>query len=326
MIRKSKEERKARLQQKTAGGFSGPSIFALDFQQFEGVDSFKPEEGYNEFDIVPYIIQDEKHPGGKEDIGYEDWCLIFGIHYGVGPKNGSVICPQRTYKKPCPICEEKERQKAAGADAKTLGQLNASLRVAYNVVPKDLKDVRLFITSYANFHREMKDKLQVLSDPTKGTIVPADLDEGATVKFRGSKKFFAGKEFLEFKDFEFIDRDPIDEEILDRAIPLEKLMNVLSYEEIEALFFGNEAIVEEEPVEEHNPVETGYTKPEEPKEELKFTPPPEEEAPRRRRRTQEENKCPSGLNFGKDPDTNPVCDDCPEEIYNKCYDMYEQNK
>jgi hypothetical protein len=322
MVRKSKEERRSRLKDKmkSNGSSGGHSIYALDFSVLgKDVESVKPKEGVNEFDIVPYIIQDgKKHPDGEEGVGYEDWCLIFAIHYNVGSKNGNVVC-LKTYGKntPCPICEERERLKESGVDDKTYNALKPSWRVAYNV--KTSEGVRPFFGSFSYFHKEMMEELNVAS-PEDGIFVPADLDEGRTVTFRATKEFQKHMKFFKFKSFKFEKRDPINEDILDESVALEKLLNVLSYEQIEKMFFGNDTIVEEEPeVEKEVKEEIKEEVKEEPKEEVS-----ERRIRPRKEKKKEEPKCPIGLVFGKDNNIDAKCDDCPDDVYGECYDLHDE--
>jgi len=326
MERKSKEERKKRMQEKMKNFVNGGSNgkFAMDYSDYKDVPAYKPKENYNTIDIVTYIIKDgNKHPEGPGAVGFDDWKLVYGIHYKMGPDSkGSVVCLKKTYGKPCPVCEEQARLKENGAKKEDVDALNASVRVMYNVLDENGK-INLFSTSWALFHRELKEKLQVIS-AEKGVIPIADLDIGMSVKFRGSKKFFSSPtgsgEYLEFKDFEFLERDPIDESILDQAVPLETILCPLTYEQIDNILFGKEEIMEEEPVREQ---ETDPVK-EEVKEVVKEEVSTEERTRRPRRAPKEETPvCPSGLEFGKDCDSKKECEGCPDETYDKCYAKYE---
>jgi len=172
-------------------------------------------------------------------IGCEDYKLDIWIHKNVGIKKNTVVCLLETYGKACPICEDRERlleENGRDYKDKKVKDLSPQRRCYYNVEDDlDLdKGIQILDQSHFKFEKEVYEKAIYLNP---GFTKFADLDEGYTIKFRGVKGKFDGREFIEPKDFEFIEREAYDEAVLDEVFPLDKMLNVLTYEEIEKLHY-----------------------------------------------------------------------------------------
>ena len=131
----------------------------------------------------------------------------------------------------------------------------------------------------------------------------------------------------------FEERESLSDEVLDQAISLDTLINKLTYEEVEKLFLGisdediDSKSKEEEVVEEVSSSIKRKSKKEEVIE--------EEEKPKSRTRTRRTKKskveeevenCPSGLCFGKDYDSDALCEECSDEDFDKCEKIYNKKK
>ncbi len=64
---------------------------------------WKPKDGDNIIRILPPTWENADHYG-----------LILGIHFFIGPEKSSFICPYKFDRKPCPLCEKKERLEKMG--------------------------------------------------------------------------------------------------------------------------------------------------------------------------------------------------------------------
>ena len=105
----------------------------------KGMKIYVPDPGKSEkFDILPYIVTNEKHPNKKEMLDDIWWNAPFKVHRGVGTNTETIICPT-SFGKPCPICEYFTKRKKEGADWDELKILKPSLRALYAVVPIDNK-------------------------------------------------------------------------------------------------------------------------------------------------------------------------------------------
>lgn len=326
--RKRKKERMNRDKDDANRSFSGS--YALGKHGFE-FDFFKEERGNAlEFHILPYIIRSENHPevvAGRMEIGDEDYFLEFGIHRGIGPQDSSsVLCLDMTFGKPCPICEHARELKADGSKQNLPWP---SRRVLYNVMENRTDEIKIFEVSEKLFHRELKGKL---SRSERGFFDYSDLEDGAMIKCWVDENRSGRFKFSEFKDFEFVDRDPLPEEILDRSIALEMLLNIPTYEQVEQFYNGEittidyrEASAEDEKPQE-KPREERVKRSEKRKEPEKGEEAKEERKPRKKKgELSYGSECPYGLIFGEDFDTDrKKCGiECDDETYAKCEEAYE---
>ncbi len=341
----------------------------------KGVNMFKPEPGGRcQLDIMPYIISDKKHMDRNEE--YED-CLVgdpwykkpFLVHKNIGPDEDSVVCP-KMFGKPCPICEHRSQLSKEGeTDKDTLRELKAKDRVLYAVIPLSGKDpdgksydekVHIMDMSWWLFQDLLNDELEENED---NEVFP-DLEEGKTLKIRwDSKKMGKGPAYAEVSRIDFEERDEeYDESVMDDIPDLDQVLKVLSYKELEALFFDNDPD-EDEDAETEDFEDVEEEEEEKPKRKKKTTrktkPEPEdddedddeEEKPKRKasrkkktvvedeedeedekpkrkkpasKKGSGKNKCPHGHTYGVDSDEKKECDDC--DLWDDCLDEKEKNE
>jgi len=215
----------------------------LDLSSLEDVEFFKPEKGKHCIDIIPYEITTNNHMTRKP--GELDYVLEYYTHYDVGARKGRVVCPAKTFGKPCPICEEMEELKDQEADEDMIDALKPKRRVLYNVIDtkKPDKGIMLFDVSHYLFEAEILDE----AGSGDESIVFSDTEDGASISFRDTGKKGIGR----FKGFAFEDREePYDDDIIDEAYSLDSLLVVLSYEEIHNMFHNADEDDEEEEEEE----------------------------------------------------------------------------
>ncbi len=218
--------RKRAETRKSSGGLS-----TLDLP--EGVELFKPEKGSVEFDIVPYRVSVDTHPEVKKgELWYERTYLA---HRNVGPDEQFLVCP-RTIGKRCPICEEHQKLKRdPNAEDEVVDALRAKERELFNVVLKDGDGsvMVLDISTYL-FGRMLEEEIR---DGDLEVAGFAELKGGKTLKVRWVEKKMGKQAFVEAGRIDFIDRDDLDEdETLDAVVDLDRILKILSYEEIEKIF------------------------------------------------------------------------------------------
>ncbi len=313
----------------------------LDLSNLEDVEFFKPEKGKHCIDIIPYEITTNNHMTRKP--GELDYVLEYYTHYDVGARKGRVVCPAKTFGKPCPICEEMEELKEQEADEDMIDALKPKRRVLYNVIDtkKPDKGILLFETSHFLFEAEILDE----AGSGDEAIVFSDTEDGRSISFRDTGKKGIGR----FKGFAFEDRDePYDDDIIDEAYSLDSLLVVLSYEEIHNMFHNADDGEEEE---EEKPQRSKKGKPDKGKSKKKEEEPEEEdddsddedepeeedddsddeeeeEKPQRTKKggkkeeskpakgkadkgkSASKNKCPYGHKFGNDCDETDDCAEC----------------
>lgn len=308
----SKEERKKALQEQTKqnvenkgkSGGKGKSI--LDFSKYEGkVEFFKPKEGNNAIDIIPYIVQTKHHPK-KVKPGYESYLLDIYEHFDVGPAKKGFVCLNRTYGKACPICEEYAQLVSDGAKESITDPLKAKRRVLYNVIDlsNDSDKILLFESSYYLFEKELLEEIKMSDDEF---ITFADIEDGKSITFRAVQEQLNNVKFFKYKRFDFEDRDPYPESILEEAYSLDEMLIVPTYDEVKEAFYG----IDEDD--------------EEVEQEIEEEPPTQKRRKRKsiQEKEEESQSCPANHVFGNDNDAFEDCDEC--DIWEKCLKKYEEN-
>lgn len=280
---------------------------------YDDVVFFKPEEGRNRINIIPYTIKSKNHPlvrSGDCKVGEKDYIMDIFAHRSIGAGESSVICLKKTYGKPCPVCEQSETFRKQGKEDEAAA-LRPSRRVFYNV--QDLKDgkLKIFETSHFLFEKELIDEAR---DGEEGFVNFADEDEGKEISFKAVKEKKGKIEYLAFKSFRFEDReDKLDEDLFEDAVSFDEVMNVPTYEQVQKMLYGEDG--EEEELPEDGEEETAKTErsvknePEEDDDEEAV-----EKAPEKPKKS--DGGCPYGHEFGKDCDAYNECDDCT--CWDKC--------
>jgi hypothetical protein len=289
---------------------------------YSNVEFYKPEEGRNRINIIPYTIKTKNHPlvkSGEFEIGEKDYLMDIWVHKNIGASESSVICLKKTYGKPCPICEQAEIFKKQGKDAESKA-LNSSRRAFYNV--QDLKDgkLKVFETSHYLFEKELIDEAR---DGEDGYVNFADEEEGKEISFKASKEKKGKIEYLEFKSFRFEDREePISDELLENAVSFDEIMNVPTYEQVEKILFGSDSDEDEPEEDEVENTSTKSVKRDSDEDEP-------EEKPKKAKGCEEseddeskDSACPYSHKFGKDVDGFEECDNCT--CWDKCCKEYNK--
>lgn len=208
-----------------------------------GVSVFSPEPGSRvKLDIIPYEVTDANHPDKYEDeqiatVGELWYKRPFRIHRNIGTANDAVVCP-RSFGKPCPICEYREKLLKEGADKEETNALRPSQRNLYVVIPQGVKGMEekphIWDMSQYLFQNLLNTELE--EDEDNGVF--PDLEDGKTLKIRfDSSQIAGGRAFAEASRIDFATRrKPYDESILDIIPKLDEVLKVLSYKELEAKF------------------------------------------------------------------------------------------
>jgi hypothetical protein len=301
------------------------------------VEILKLDEGRIQLDIMPYIVSDENHPDRDDKLEIaipgELWYRRpFKIHRSIGSSNDSFVCPTSVGKK-CPICEYRTKRMKEGADKEETDALKASLRNLYVVIPighkkLDEKPYLWDISQYL-FQNLLNDELQENSDYE---VFP-DLEEGYALKIRFDEKSIGKNKFNEASRIDFVERKEVYEEsILDEIPDLDKVLKILSYQELERHFLE----IDDDDVADDDVGEVEETKPtrrKRPIEKDDKDEPEEEKKPIRRTRPEKEpekkpgkssDRCPHGHKFGVDTDKYDDCNKC--KIWDDCIDEKEANE
>jgi len=322
----------------------------------EGVKAFSIKEKTRkiQFDILPYVVSDSNHPNKDEELGAalkgDLWYRRpFKIHRNVGAENETCVCP-KSVGKPCPICDHQKKRFSEGADKEETKELYPKDRNLYVVIPLDDDfDEEPYIWDMAQslFQDVLKEELE---EDEENEIFP-DLEEGKTLEVSFKWKTLGQSTFPEARNITFLDRDPYDEDILDKVPDLDTVLRVLTYEQLSNKFFEldeEEDAGELKEAEEERPArrkssrtarkvekeEEDEDEPEEDvkprrrakapvKEEVEEEEEEEEEKPVRKSRAskKDDTECPNDHTFGKDFEEFDDCDDC--DLWDACYDAHK---
>ena len=228
-------------------GKGGKRERVLDFKGKE-VTFWKPKNNKNKISILPYTITSKLHPlvrSKDADIGEEDFLLDLWVHRYVGEAKVDILCPKRSLGKPCPICEQKDIFMERGRKDDAY-KCNPSHRAFYNIIDENdrEKGVQIFEESYANFQDEL---IKDAADTEDGEIVQyANWKNGKAISFRAEQTSFGSGKFFEYRSFKFLSRDPLDKSLKENILNLDAYIVVKSYEDIKAIYYGEDVDSEDE--------------------------------------------------------------------------------
>lgn len=286
---------------------SGSGIKALNLTKDHG--PFKPVAGRNKVDIIPYLAG-KNNPDKSTKPGEPTYVLDYWVHRNVGLNHDSVVCPAKNFHKPCPICEEMETMRAAGKDWKEeIKPLAPTRRVAYNFINLlgDKKKILVFDAPHFFFEKELLD--EAMSDDGADIVDFFSLDSGKTVCFKAVEEAFQGNKFFKFKSFSFEDREGYPESFIKKAYCLDDLLNILSYNQINDIFFGSGVVADDPDAEDDDDDEKASVADddEEPEEAVEEKP---KSSKKSKKSDDDDNECPHGHKFGKDYEEFDDCDNC----------------
>lgn len=277
-------------------------------------------------DIIPYRIGRCQPPliGGKGDKrnGKEgEWDFFFQItvHRHIGPAKQSIICPAKMWAKPCPICEHIERMQADGAEWEEFSNIATMERCLYNVVvmtdaKEQRKGIRIWDTPFKYAQAVFKTLALDARTGEKIMYQSPDAGIGRSIQFEVEKD-----QYRKVYGHKFLERNyDIAEELQINAHPLDELVELLPYQVIKDIFYG------EPDDDQPSAVSRTASRPANQQQEQRQPDPPAAEGARRGLRRgggadASINPCPKGMRFGEDIDTTPYCEnECAEDTYKKC--------
>lgn len=314
-----------------------------------GVEALKIDSRTIKLDFMPYEVTDDNHPERNDDEqlarpGDLWWRRPFRVHKNVGPDEETVVCP-RSFNMPCPICEHVKQLADDGADREELRPLRSKGRYLYAVIPINHKkldeEVMVWDYSYSLFEKQLDEELE--NDRSFDRF--PGLEDGLTLEIRFREEKFGRGSYWETSRINFLDREEYyTEDILDDVPNLDECLKVLSYKELEALFFDFEPDVGETDTEDSNEdigedesPEASQPPARKPKTAKRAKKPSEDEAEKqqetkpkkaRTRGTKKEqppaeDECPHGYEFGADNDKYDECEDC--DVWDSCNEARKKN-
>ena len=200
----------------------------------------------NRINIIPFKIGSRNHQAvirGKAKIGDWHWVFSYFEHSGIGASRSSHVCLDATFGLECETCTQRWAARDRGDD-KGEGMLREKRKSVYLVQDlnsDDPKQLRIFRVSYPLFTKEMDEEANAcLNGAPPINYAEPGLD-GKVVAFRGYMEKFGKGEYMKFKKFDFLDREPEDavtQDVLDKALPIDKFLIVPTPDEVKQLFYG----------------------------------------------------------------------------------------
>ena len=219
-------------------------VIGTDFGSYytQSVKTFSPDISNGaarcRLDVVPYKVTVDDHP---EEVpkGMTWFRRIFRVHKNQGPESQTVVCPT-TVGLPCPICALRAKKLREGLSREEVSHLKWSEREIYNVIDKDNKfeGVQILNQSSFTFGNLLKEEM----DEDEENNGFGELKGGKTLLLRFKKKKYKGKPYPEISKVDFRDRPDYPESILKKTYDLDKLLKILSEEELEELLYGVEGV------------------------------------------------------------------------------------
>jgi len=275
---------------------------------------WKDSSDVHVIDIVPYLAGPD-HPTLSE--GDPAFLLDFFIHRGVGPNEESIVCLARTFKGgQCPVCEmQREMRREGSYSDEEVNALGTSRRNLYNIVCRDndkeeAKGLQIFDIAQFYFDKHLSARCRTRSGELINYAMPTKAGKSIQFEKKGAKNTMP-----EYLAHTFLDRDyDIEPEYLQNAYPLDQVIIIPSYEEVQALLEGGVPI----PRQAQGGTKTA-SQPTTTRTRHIATPSPSP-APVASRppvvSQSQEVGCPAGGNFGVDIDSLPACSSC--EVWDDC--------
>lgn len=283
-----------------SGKFGG--IFKKELE----IPEWRCGKGEHTIDIIPYIVGDG-NPNLNIKPGDINYVLDVWVHGNVGVNEDMYICPARTYKEQCPICEEQKKLREEDAPEETIKSLNPVRRCIYNIVCYDTteeenKGVQVWIVAHFFMEKHLS---KLAKQPRGGGYVAfSHPDVGKQIMF---DRTGVGAANTAYDAHRLVDRDyVISDEILDAAYCLEDIVRRASYEELHQVFWGKG-------------IESVNVRPEKEEEDVPLGDEPPPRSSRVRQPKKEEvsdTACPHSGKFGVDIDKIDNCAECVN--YEKC--------
>lgn len=214
----------------------------------EGVNFFGPKKaGTFRLEIIPYEVPANPKGGQNPNAqpGELHYERTYFSHRGIGADERSYVCPAKTCGRPCPICEHRrELMRDRDADEDLIKALAPKQRQLWNIYDhaEPEKGVQVWDVSFHLFGRQLKAAINN-ADEDDGWEYFADPADGLTLRIGMEEKSFAGNSFLECATVGFKSRrEPLSDEILDAAQPLDDLLILLDYDKLKSIFLQEEGV------------------------------------------------------------------------------------
>lgn len=209
------------------------------------VSFFQPKEAEFELDFIPYEVTTDHHPKGMKPGDL--WAQrSIKVHYGIGADESAYIC-LKTIGKKCPICEDRaDMANDPNADEKLIKDLAPKDRAIYQLIDlnDEKKGIQIWDYSYHLFEKRLMNDITKTENAAGGRkrSTPhggfSDLVGGQTLTVSFIEKKMGQNKFFECDRIDAVDRDDYDDFILDEALDLDAIIEILSYDKLKAIYLA----------------------------------------------------------------------------------------
>lgn len=247
-------------------------------------------------DIIPFIAGSKIPKFMRVREGDLAYYLDIYVHQNVGGGKAWVVCPQKNYDKPCPICEYIDSLRADGKEYEDFSDIVAKRRCVYNIVNmSNSKEERKGVQIWEVSHRFSEKPIQAAAKNPRGggyiAFSHPDKELGQSISFSVDSD-----KYKTVSGFKLVPRDyDISDDILQQALKLDQIIVTLSYKEIDNLMSRGAS----------DDVPDRYADEEEERNDY-----------REEKVSAPQHECPAGKTFGVSIDKIVDCDECP--LYKKC--------
>ena len=243
MARKKRDKKRKRVSARRRVEEHKTGFQMTSLKMPDGVGMFKVKStDVLRLEVIPYIV-----PSGAgnpfADDGSETYERTYFTHRDIGADGDVYVCPAKTAKKKCPICEQRVEMMRNNEDEDQIKALIPKERQLFNIYDHAAPDkgVQVWDVSHFLFGKQVEDYVKD-GDEDDDYDYFADREDGFTVKVGMEKKAVKGNPFYSTTTVEFKQRKkPIPDEIFEAAIALDELLIVLPYEELKAIYYQTQS-------------------------------------------------------------------------------------
>ena len=243
------ESRRAGSGQRDAKHRAGGDWAALSIP--EGLEMWKPKEGAVRFDIVPYVVGEGNPYADQPGEWYYE--RTYWTHRDVGAGKETFVCPAKTAKKPCPICEYRAKLASdPDSDDKLVKSLKPKERQLFLIRLRTRGEeldptVRLYETSFHTFGSLLDKRRQDAEEDESHITDFDDHKEGAVLKASYVDEDTGGFTYLNCYSIDFSPRSKgLESEVVEHGFCLDEIVCVPTYDELKRAFFEFEVAKDDE--------------------------------------------------------------------------------
>lgn len=239
-MKRNRTERKNRLSarrraEEHKSGFDSTSLVLPEGFKLWKID----KAGVKRIDILPFRVGVGNPYADQGELHFE---RTYWVHRGIGPNNGTYVCPLKTAGKKCPVCEyvaklkqDKDPSKEVDDMIKALLPKERQLWALVDLAEAD-KGIQIWDVSYHLFGKQLDDAIKA-SDEDEGYEYFADPEDGMTVKVGIDEESFNGMSFYKTVSVGFKPRvDKYSQDFLDSVPCLDDVVLVPDYDSLEKVF------------------------------------------------------------------------------------------